>query len=98
MMSPVTCATMLFKVSYKLNVSVCLTCASDCLETISSLSLLTVLFFLLLFRIGCAESSTLNRLLSSRGDLGRPLFAVHRPLVASLVELGLEGVWASVVQ
>ena len=45
MMSPVTCATMLFKVSYKLNVSVCLTCASDCLETISSLSLLTVLFF-----------------------------------------------------
>ena len=58
----------------------------------------TVLFFLLLFRIGCAESSTLNRLLSSRGDLGRPVFAVHRPLVASLAELGLEGVWASVVQ
>ena len=52
----------------------------------------TVLFSLL-FRIGCAESSALNRLLSSRGELGRPLI-VHRPLV----ELGLEGVWASVVQ
>ena len=65
------------------------------------LSIVFLFLIFYLFSFGCAGSSSLNRLFSSRGEQGRPLVAVCRLLLLEasfVVELRLKGVWASVVQ